>query len=168
MKCIRSPPLTGFDLLIGGSMKRRKNKYDPYTLEVNHRITFLDSRGVMQKILVNDEIYQEFNSFELSDLKEMNEYDRHIEHLEQTDETLFLNTRNKYISLEELVLKKMIYEKLYEEIEKLPDIQKRRLKLYYFEEMTLESIAKIEGCSKVAVKYSIDHALKKISKSLKR
>lgn len=167
MKCIRSPPLISFDLLTGGNMKRRKNKYNPYTLEVNHRITFLDSRGIKQNILLSDRLYQEFNSFELQDLKEMNEYDRHIEHLELTEESLYHNTHNQYTSLEDIVLKKIVYEKLYEKIEKLSDIQKRRLKLYYFEGMTLENIAKIEGCSKVAVKYSIDHALKKISKSFK-
>ena len=153
--------------------KRRKYRDNPYILSYCEEkklyiVTFKDVTGKINKIEVQEEVYKALDRFELDDIKEMNEYDRHIEHLEQTDETLFLNTRNKYISLEELVLKKMIYEKLYEEIEKLPDIQKRRLKLYYFEEMTLESIAKIEGCSKVAVKYSIDHALKKISKSLKR
>lgn len=148
-------------------VKRRKNKYNPYTLEVNHIITFMDSRGKKQTILLNDELYQAFNSFELQDLKEMNEYDRHIEHLEVTEESLYHNTKNNYQSLEELVLKKMVYENLYQEIEKLPTIQKRRLKMYYFEELTLKEIAKKEGCSKVAIKYSIDSALKKIYENLK-
>lgn len=148
-------------------VKRRKNKYNPYTLEVNHIITFMDSRGKKQTILLNDELYQTFNSFELQDLKEMNEYDRHIEHLEVTEESLYHNTKNNYQSLEELVLKKMVYENLYQEIEKLPTIQKRRLKMYYFEELTLKEIAKKEGCSKVAIKYSIDSALKKIYENLK-
>lgn len=84
----------------------------------------MDSRGKKQTILLNDELYQAFNSFELQDLKEMNEYDRHIEHLEVTEESLYHNTKNNYQSLEELVLKKMVYENLYQEIEKLPTIQK--------------------------------------------
>lgn len=39
--------------------------------------------------------------------------------------------------------------------------------MYYFEELTLKEIAKKEGCSKVAIKYSIDSALKKIYENLK-
>lgn len=147
--------------------KRRKNKYNPYTLEINHIISFLDSRGIKQNILLNDELYQEFNSYELQDLKEMNEYDRHIEHLELTEEYLYHNTKNKYISLEDIVLKKIIYEILHQEIDNLPVTQRRRIYLYYFEGKTLKEIAEMEKCSKVAIKYSIDHALKKIYKKLK-
>lgn len=147
--------------------KRRKNKYNPYTLEINHIVTFIDSRGIKQSILLSDRLYQEFNSFELQDLKEMNEYDRHIEHLEATEESLYHNTRNNYISLEDIVLKKIIYEKIHQEIKELPTIQRRRICLYFFEEKTLKEIAEMEKCSKVAVKYSIDHALKKIYKNLK-
>ena len=148
-------------------VKRRKDKYNPYNLEVNHVVTFIDSRGIKQSIVLSDELYQEFNSFELQDLKEMNEYDRHIEHLELTEESLYHNTKNKYIPIEDLVLKKIIYEKLYQEIDKLPSIQRRRIYLYYFEGKTLKEIAEIDKCSKVAIKYSIDCAIKKIYRNLK-
>ena len=52
-------------------------------------------------------------------------------------------------------------------IDSLPEIQKRRLKKYYFEDKTFEEIAIEEHCSKVAVKYSIYIALEKISKKIK-
>ena len=58
-------------------------------------------------------------------------------------------------------------EELKEIINSLPEIQKRRLKKYYFEDKTLELIAKEENCSKVAVKYTIDIALQKISEKIK-
>lgn len=149
-------------------VKRRKNKYNPYTLEVNHIITFMDSRGKKQTILLNDELYQAFNSFELQDLKEMNEYDRHIEHLEVTEESLYHNTKNNYQSLEELVLKKMVYENLYQEIEKLPTIQKRRLKMYYFDGLSQREIAKKERTSIRAIQYTLKSAIKELEKNCKK
>lgn len=147
--------------------KRRKSVLNPYLLGIEHIITFIDSKGEIQTVYVSDSVYDEFNYFELQDLKEMNEYDRHIEHKEQTEEMLYQKTKNQHISLEDVVLQKILYEKLHEEIEKLPLIQKRRILKYYFEDMTLKEIAKEEGCSKVAVKYSINTALKKIYKKLK-
>ncbi len=147
-------------------VKRRKKKYNPYTLEMNHMISFIDSKGVKQNISLNEELYQEFNAFELEDLKELNEYDRHIEHLELTEDNLYHYTKNKYVSLEEFVFEKLLYEKLHQEINKLPEIQKRRLKMYYLEGKNLREIALIEHCSPRAVKYSIDIALQKLSKKI--
>lgn len=147
-------------------VKRRKKKYNPYTLEMNHMISFIDSKGVKQNISLNEELYQEFNAFELEDLKELNEYDRHIEHLELTEDNLYHYTKNKYVSLEEFVFEKLLYEKLHQEINKLPEIQKRRLKMYYLEGKNLREIALIEHCSPRAIKYSIDIALQKLSKKI--
>lgn len=152
---------------MNNKIKRRKSKYNPYQLEISNQISFIDSRGNKQRVRVNDTLYKEFDTFELNDLKEMNEYDRHIEHLEQTEESLYHNTLNQYISLEDIVLKKIIYEKLYQEIEKLPKVQRRRLKMYYFDQLTLREIALKENCSCRAIKYSIDIAIKKISKKMK-
>ncbi len=48
-------------------------------------------------------------------------------------------------SIEEEVSRNMEYELLHRVIEKLPEIQRRRLLLYFFGEMTYEQIAAIEG-----------------------
>ena len=42
----------------------------------------------------------------------------------------------------------------------LPKVQRRRIKKYYFEELTLKEIAKEENCTKMAIKFSIDNAIK--------
>ena len=70
-------------------------------------------------------------------------------------------------SIEEKVEKKIIFDDIKEVINSLPKVQKRRLRKYYFDDMTLEEIANEENCTKVAVKYSIDIALEKISKKIK-
>ncbi|MDD2376371.1 MAG: sigma factor-like helix-turn-helix DNA-binding protein [Clostridia bacterium] len=61
----------------------------------------------------------------------------------------------------------MEYDKLKFAIDSLCEIQKRRIKMYYFEDMTLEKIATIENCTKVAIKYSIDNAIENLKKFLK-
>ena len=49
----------------------------------------------------------------------------------------------------------------------LPEVQKRRLQMYFFDGLTYEEIAVREGCSYQAVQKSIAAALKKIRKFLK-
>ena len=69
-------------------------------------------------------------------------------------------------SVEDIVFRNLQIEKLHSAISKLPEMQKHRLILHYFEGLTYEQIAKEEGCSKVAVKYSVDKAVKKLKEIL--
>ncbi len=69
-------------------------------------------------------------------------------------------------SVEETVSRQMEVEALHRAIAKLPDIQRRRLILYYFGEFTYQQIAEMEGCTKRAVKFSVDCALDKLKKIL--
>ena len=155
---------------MGNIPKRRKYKDNPYTLfAVNNKyfIEFKDSKKCIQRIEISKEIFNVFNNSELHDLSELNEYDRHIEHSEVFEDTLFHRSFNESYSLEDEVDKKIINESLKNQIQQLPEIQKRRFIKYFFEDKTYEEIAKEEKCSKVAVKYSIDIAIEKISKYFK-
>lgn len=48
------------------------------------------------------------------------------------------------------------------------DTQRTRLLFYYEMDYTYDQIAEMEGCSKMAVKYSIDSARKKIIEKIKK
>ena len=89
---------------------------------------------------------------------------RHIEHSELTEASLNERAFCKPESIEEEVSRNMEYELLHRVIEKLPEVQRRRLLLYFFGEMTYEQIAAIEGCTKRAVKFSVDIAIEKLKK----
>lgn len=65
---------------------------------------------------------------------------------------------------QETVSRCIEYELLHKAISKLPETQRRRLLLYFFGELSYEQIAKLEGCTKMAVKGSVDIALKKLKK----
>ena len=88
----------------------------------------------------------------------------HIEHSELTENSLNDRVFYKEESLEETVSRCIEYELLHKAISKLPETQRRRLLLYFFGELSYEQIAKLEGCTKMAVKGSVDIALKKLKK----
>lgn len=153
--------------------KRRRSKDNPYILECDsnkciYTVSFKDSNKNIQTIEINELIYKELDNFELEDLSQMNKYDKHIEHSELYEETLYKRAMEKTISLEIIVEKRIILDELRKHIFELPDIQRRRLIKYFFEEKTFEKIAIEENCTKRAIKFSVDIAIKKISEKMKK
>ena len=145
--------------------KRRKDKYNPYTLsqkEDKHYLSFRDGQGILRELQITKELFEVLNRFELDDLSVLNEWDRHIEHFEQTEQSLNRRAFSKEESVEETVLRSIEYERLHRAITQLPETQRRRLILYYFEGLTYEQIARMEGCTIMPVKRSVDSAIKKL------
>lgn len=150
------------------SPKRRKYKDNPYCLEKDSLknkfyVSYKTEKGFV-KIEVTFEIFSAFDSFEKKDLRELNQFDRHIEHHEVDDNLLYKRNMNKDQSIEKFVEEKIQYELLYNALHCIPTIQKRRIILYYFYEMTLKKIAEKEGCSIMSVKGSIDAGIKNLKK----
>lgn len=158
--------------------KRRKNKDNPYTLysdESNNKrsVSFKDNRGTLLDVEISIEVYNEFNEFELNDLSQMNKDDLHkdyriIDNTEESEITIFHSLTNNQRTIEEIVEQNIINERVKQYIEELPEIQKRRLKKYYYEDKSFEQIAREEKCTKIAVKFSVDIALEKIIKKIKK
>lgn len=150
---------------------RNKDKYNPYTLEVKENdcyiLKFRDSRNNLQELIISKEVYDAFDNFELEDISQIHKIRKHIEYSEVYEETLYHRSITETISVEEEVSNKIISEEIKFAINELNDIQKRRIIKYYFYDKTYEEIANEEKCSKVAVKYSIDTAIKNISKKFK-
>lgn len=150
--------------------KRRKDKYNPYTLhKENERyyISFVDVNNNLQKIEVSQKVFESFNKFELEDISQMNEYDRHYEHSEVYENTLHKKKDSSGQSLEEYFENVQVTENLHIAISKLPEVQKRRLKKYYFEEKTFDEIALEEGCTYQSIQRSVYRAVAKIKNILK-
>ena len=70
-------------------------------------------------------------------------------------------------SLEEEIGRVLLYEELHKAIARLPDTQRRWLVLYYFQQLTYEQIAEMEGCRYQSVQESILSAIKKLRKFFK-
>ncbi len=74
---------------------------------------------------------------------------------------------DKPISMECEIEEKFLFEELRKAINQLSNVQKRRIKLYYFEDMTLEEIAKLENTTHQAISKTIHKAIEEIKKITK-
>lgn len=148
---------------MGKHPKRRKDKYNPYNIYEDtgrYFITFRDGENNLHSFEISKDLYEAFNEFEVEDISYLNVWDRHLEHSDVWDEV----TSKKEESVEDVVLRKIQTERLHEAIEELPEIQRRRVKLYYYHGLTYKQIAIMEKCSDPAVMKSIKAALEKIKK----
>ena len=152
--------------------KRNKSKDNPYKLGFDddrktYTVEFVDNKKVTHKIAISVEVYKAFDSFELEDISQIHKFRKHIEHSEVYEETLNNRMIHKPTSLEDEVETKIMFEELKEAISRLSDVQKRRIKMYYFEEMTLEQIATVEGATHQAISKSINKGNEEIKKMMK-
>lgn len=144
--------------------KRRKDKYNPYTLSTDNQkyyVSFKDINGNIQKTEVDKSVFDAFDSFELDDISIMNEAERHYEYLELTEETLNRRAVHKTKTVENIILTVFENEMLSKAICELTETQRKRLLLYYYDRLTYEQIAKIEGCTKMPILRSIKKAEEK-------
>ena len=155
----------------GNHPKRRKDKYNPYTIgtteDGRHWLTFSDGQGNRHHFEISAAVFALFDSFELDDLSYLNEVDRHYEQSELTEASLYDRAVHRPATVEESALQSMEYAQLHRAISGLPEIQKRRLIRYYFQGLTFEQITGMEGCTKRAVKFSVDIAVEKLKKFFK-
>lgn len=156
--------------MTGKHPKRRKDKFNPYTIyEDNGKyyISFMDGEGILRELEISKILYETFNSFELADLSHLNVVDRHLERSEVWENTLNERAFYQPESVEDIVFRNIQTNDLHKAMQTLPNIQRRRLELYYFEDMTYDQIAEKEGCTKMPVKRSIDAAIAHLKKILK-
>lgn len=152
--------------------KRRKSKDNPYTLIImndnKYFVSFKDGKGIQIQVEVSKEVFDSMDNFELEDISQMHKIDRHLERNEVYDETLNSRILYKPISLEDEVIRKSSFEDLRNAINELPEMQKRRIKKYYFEEMTQQEIADSENITLRAVQYSLSTSLEELRKKLNK
>lgn len=146
--------------------KRRKDKYNPYTISRDEdgrcTLSFKDGQGLTYSLEISRELYAVFNEFELADLSVLNQVDRHMEQSLLTEQSLHERAFQTEESVEDTVIQNLYIEQLKQGMDKLPEIQKRRLFMYYFEGRTYEEIAALEGCKHPAVIRSINAAIKNL------
>ena len=101
-------------------------------------------------------------------LKKMeHEYERHIEHSEIYENNLNSRAMDKPLSLEDEFIRQSTFEDVRNAIEQLPELQKRRIKLYYFNEMKQKDIADRENVDIRNVQHSLNKGVKKLYEILK-
>ena len=127
---------------------------------------YLQERYIMNKYEITEELYDAFNSFELEDLSYLNVWDRHMEQSEIWESTLNERAVEVQESVEDIVIRNLQNEKVHRAIDMLPEVQRRRVKMYFFDGMTYEEIAAKEKCKHPAVVKSVKAALEKLKNIL--
>ncbi|MEE0681955.1 MAG: RNA polymerase sigma factor [Candidatus Gastranaerophilaceae bacterium] len=153
----------------GNHPNRKKDKLNPYILSRQagrYFLSFKDGQGVQHEIELDESLYNLFDRFELEDISYFNEASRHYEPSELTEQTLHDRMFLPVETVEEMVLRSAENERLYRAISNLPEVQRRRLLLYYFGDLTYEQIAAEEGCTFQAIGKSIAAAEKNLKKFL--
>jgi len=148
--------------------KRRKEKNNPYTIysvgietdQPRYYVEFDDGEGIHHSVEVDVHTFKAFDRFELDDLSQMNETARHYSESDDTEQNTGEDTTYQ------TVLTHIECEQLHSLINQLPETQKRRLLLYYFENYTYKQIATIEGCKIQTIFDSIQVAKKFLKKNL--
>lgn len=154
----------------GNHPKRRRDKYNPYWIcekDGRYYISFKDEQGKEHSCEINRELYQVFDESELKDISYLHKWDKYIEHSELQESTLNKRAFYRSESVEDTVIQNMQTELLHKAILKLPEKQRYRLILYFFDGLTYEKIAQKEGCTKMPIKRSIDAAIEKLKRLIK-
>ena len=141
--------------------KRIKKKDNPYIIKKvgnEYIVSFKDALGILQEVKVTQEVYTIFDESELEDKRELNEFDRHIEHSEIYEDNLVIRAKEKTINMEDEFIQKATFEELKRAIEMLPEIQKRRIKKYYFEDKNEQQIAEEENAKQPSICESLERA----------
>ena len=153
----------------GSHPNRKKDKLNPYTLSVENNtyyISFTDGQGIFHRQEISIELYSAFNSFELDDISRMNEASRHLAEADMGEEPLGHRIADPSEPVEDHVYRMIMYQELHSAIAQLPEIQRRRVLLYYFRGYTYEQIAEMEGCKHPAIIKSVAAAERNIKKYL--
>lgn len=91
---------------------------------------------------------------------------RHLDYVDFIDGLADTAMMNPQEDIADLVIRMESYQRLHTAINQLPDIQRRRLTLYFIDNLTHRQIAKIEGVNQAAVGRSIKRALNQLCKLL--
>jgi len=143
-----------------------------YTLrtEINEGITryyvsFKDGQAIHRETEVSRPVYLEFQRFVKIERNLRRWDERHTEQSDLTDETLHSRAINPQKSVEDTAIDSIRDKNLRQAVERLPETQRRRFVLYHEFGLTYEQIAEMEGCTKRAVKFSVDIATAKIQEN---
>lgn len=149
--------------------KRSRDKYNPYSLNSEkakglYEVTFFMGK---EEITVNlsQNIFEQFEDFEKEDARQIRKHKRNNELNAITENSLNKRAFIKPESIEEVVIKKINNERLAKAMGKLTKQQRRRILLHFDYQLTMEEIARIEGCSKQSVQESIEWGIKKLRKN---
>ena len=111
--------------------------------------------------VVNETLYEEIVALQRAIWRLERRDSRHCVHIERTPDCYLPHARETKTP-EEIVIESCESDLLNSALAEIPDKQRRRFILRHEHRMSLKEIARLEGCSERAVKYSIALAKKNL------
>lgn len=165
--------------------KRNRDKYNPYYLSSDKKndiyIVTISSENIPKdiKVEITREVFELMDDLEKNEARLIQQDKRHLTsnifvaendedfltHEEKLEVLFYKKGKSKPKSLEDKVIEKIENAQLNDALNSLSDMHKRRILLYFKHNLSFSQIGEIEGCSKMAVKYSIDKALEELRKN---
>lgn len=145
---------------------------DTYTLEYlenenKYYISFEDSVKKKCRLEIGKDVFDEYIQSRKCYTKIKNETTRYLEHSELNDISLFNRSFIKKKLVDDVIIEKLTNQALHKAVDKIKSPHNKRIKMYFFEEMTVQEIAKKEAKTERAIRYSIEQGIKEIQKNLK-
>lgn len=153
--------------------KRRRSEDNPYYLTLSidsegirhYYVSFVDPIGETQHLEIDRLQFEAFDFFELEDLRMLNEKERHIDVFADIDDLLECGAcAGPEEEAQERFNAEYELECLHKALDLLTDTQRRRLHMYYFQNMTYQEIALIEKCKIPSVCESMKIAKRNLRK----
>ena len=149
--------------------------YSQYKLKIvktgtirHYLLVFKDCEGIPRKLEVKRSMFREFRRLKNIERKMTRWNERHVEAYELPDEALRERMVKPPKSLEDEIFDNERDKQLRLEIQKLPEIQRRRFLLHHEFGLTYEQIGEIEGRHLTAIRESVLSAEEKVKKGLKK
>ena len=137
---------------------------EPKKKPTRYFVSFIDGQNKKQELEVEEDIYSAMNEYKKIARNIYRSNERNQDFLDISDENFNDQIVLPMKSAEEIVLDKLTYETVEQEINNLPKVQRRRFILYHKYGYTYQEIADIEGCIFQAIAKSIKLAEEKIKK----
>ncbi len=143
--------------------KRRDIEENPYELssgtdehgQKHYFAEFIDGSGCTQCAELSAQIFAAMDAFELEDLSQDNKADRHLDGRYLNEEQLCSPDDTEAAAIYNVQVSAMHYA-----MDKLTEVQRRRVRMYFYQHMTYQQIAEKEGCTITPVRQSIEAAKK--------
>ena len=135
---------------------------NPYRVFCRYYAAFFDGKGKPQEVEISEDVFHAFGEFKKEAKKQQNFDERHREYFDLSEEEIANRSAPTQRSIEEVICEKELAELVNAAIDTLPEIQRRRFFLYHRYDLTYEQIAEVDGCTKRAIKFSVDAARKNL------
>jgi len=120
-----------------------------------------------EKIMVSQEVADYLEDCRRDMHRQLKKKQRNQDNIQWTDGIIEALMSVPPVGFEDEVIEQLEQERLQELIGILPETQRRRLKAYYYDELTYREIGSSEGVHFSAVKRSVELALKNLKENFK-